>query len=63
MYKENTMNIVFDVNRSLEKNPPSYGPGIEYIERKAGRLEDLVTMDERVFLYNQEKKKKREEKI
>ena len=52
------MNIVFDVNRSLEKNPPSYGPGIEFIERKAGRLEDLVTMDEKgVSLQPREKEK------
>ncbi len=58
MYKENTMNMVFDINRSLKANPPNYGPGIEWIERKAGRLEDLVTMDsEGVSLQPREKEK------
>ena len=52
------MNMVFDINRSLKANPPNYGPGIEWIERKAGRLEDLVTMDsEGVSLQPREKEK------
>ena len=52
------MNIVFDVNRSLEKNPPNYGQGIEFVERKAGRLKDLVTMDEKgISLQPREKEK------
>ena len=58
MYKENIMNIVFDINRSLKANPPNYGEGIEWIERKAGNLEDLVTVDEKgISLQPREKEK------
>lgn len=39
------MQLVFDVNRSLKKNPPNYGKGIIHLERKAGKLANLRTVD------------------
>ena len=39
------MQLNFDVNRSLKANPPKYGKGITWIERKVGKLKTLRTTD------------------
>lgn len=39
------MQLLFDIERSKKINPPNYGKGIIFIERKAGKLADIRTMD------------------
>ena len=39
------MQLIFDVNRSREANPPKYGKGITFIDRKSGKLKGLRVMD------------------
>lgn len=39
------MQLQFDINRSLKANPPKYGKGIKFIERKVGKLSELRVMD------------------
>ena len=41
------MQLLFDLDRSLKVNPPNYTKGINHIRREAGRLEDLITKDEK----------------
>tara|TARA_B100000424_G_scaffold10638_1_gene7943 strand:- start:1548 stop:2570 length:1023 start_codon:yes stop_codon:yes gene_type:complete len=52
------MNLQFDIERSKNTNPPNYIKGINFVERKAGRLDELVTTDENgVSLQPREKEK------
>lgn len=39
------MQLVFDVTRSLKVNPPNYGKGITWIDRKPGKLSGLKVVD------------------
>ena len=39
------MQLQFDINRSLKANPPKYGKGIQFIERKIGKLSTIRTTD------------------
>ena len=39
------MQLQFDINRSLKANPPKYGEGIQFIERKIGKLSTIRTTD------------------
>jgi|TARA_B100000035_G_C20971008_1_gene541034 hypothetical protein len=39
------MQLLFDVERSKKVNPPNYGEGIIHIERKAGKLANIRTVD------------------
>jgi len=39
------MQLQFDINRSLKTNPPQYGVGVQFIERKIGKLSTLRTTD------------------
>jgi len=39
------MQLQFDINRSLKANPPKYGKGIKFIERKIGKLSTIRTTD------------------
>jgi len=39
------MQLQFDINRSLKANPPKYGKGIKFIERKVGKLSELRVVD------------------
>ena len=41
------MQLLFDINRSLKVNPPNYGKGIIFIERKQGKLSSLITEDDK----------------
>ena len=39
------MQLQFDINRSLKANPPQYGVGVQFIERKIGKLSTIRTTD------------------
>lgn len=39
------MQLQFDLNRSLKANPPKYGKGIKFLERKVGKLSGLRVMN------------------
>ena len=41
------MRILFDVQRSLKVNPPTYGKGIVWLERIPVKLTDLIIVDEK----------------
>ena len=40
------MKLLFDIERSLNVNPPKYGKGIQWIRRQKVKLSDLITRDD-----------------
>ncbi len=40
------MKLLFDIERSLNVNPPKYGKGVKWIERRKVKLSDLITKDD-----------------
>ena len=52
------MNLLIDIKRSEKVNPPDYEQGINFVERKIGRLDKLKTLNEKgVSLQPREKEK------